>query len=288
MIDSQKASDSTSSLLLEIARCPIIDAWYAADSTEREKNSCNEIISYQVKNPEFNAVERKEFQAPEPWRGHLKRAPLLFVSSNPSIGPAKSIGHWNDADLVSFHDGSFDREESNSCGGSVVDGAYIRNDGGSRGKYIRFWGAILNIARELMPSEKVAIPGTDYALTEVVHCKSRGEKGVNGRKGAVKPCSELYLERIVTESEACVIVVLGNAARWAMTWVFKNLGALVNEPPEWGKVCGPTIVAGRERYVVFMPHPNARTQRTFAAIVKQHDIEQLKQSLLEARRNVVG
>jgi len=270
MVDEQTLAENAATLLVEIARCPVIDAWYAADPAERMTNSCTRIITYQYR--EFGAVERAAYQAPEPWRGDVVHAPLLFLSSNPFIAPGEGFGDWDDAAMTSFFTDSFDPDR-----GNIVDGTYARNRDGSRGGYVSFWGGILGLARELMgPS---VTPGRDYALTEVVHCKSRSEIGVNGPRGAIEPCGKRYLRRVVAVSGARVIVVLGSAARWSMERFFQDLGVPPDVKPQWGSVWGPIIVADRERFVVFMPHPNAHMKRTFVELVQKGDIERLQACL---------
>ncbi len=271
MVNGQTRAEIAASLLLEIARCPIIDAWYAADSAERTTNPCTEIITHQYE--KFGAVERATYQAPEPWRGDLC-APLIFLSSNPSIVPGEGNGDWDAAALASFFTDSFDPDR-----GNIVDGAYGRKPDGSRGRYVAFWGGMVRLARELMgPS---VTPGRDYALTEVVHCKSQREIGVNGPRGAIRECSERYLRRVVAVSDARVIVVLGAAARWARSWTFSDLGMPPDVTPQRGSVWGPIVVAGRERCVVFMPHPNAHMKRTFAELVQEDDIKKLQACLAD-------
>jgi hypothetical protein len=54
---------------------------------------------------------------------------------------------------------------------------------------VRFWSAVKQRAKELLPEESVR-PGLDYALTEVVRCKSREEVGV---AEAAAVCSNRYL-----------------------------------------------------------------------------------------------
>jgi hypothetical protein len=262
-------------LLLEIARCPVIADWYG-DPAQRPRSPCHRIIDYQLQ--EFGAATLDRFQLPEPWRGHLEQAPLLFVSSNPSIGmgspdvPSEEQGHpgmsWDDSRIASFFVKSFDDW--------IVDGAYGRPTRPSmrRGKYVRFWGGILKLAREL--HEQDVRPGNDYALTEVVHCKSQREIGVNGPDGALVPCAERYLKRVLAVSGARVIVVLGATARWAVTHVIG-----LPDVPGWGDVLGPVSIGERARLMVFLPHPNAHMPRTFGARVAPADLVRLRAALPE-------
>ncbi len=265
-MDCPADSQTASALLQEIAHCPVVADWYARPD-RRQDNPCAAIIAYQAR--EFGAVERSAYQLPEPWRGDLERVPLLFVSSNPSIGPTgpDEYPRWDwAAEGIEAH-------FVNSFVDGIIDGAYINAGGGRRGPYVAFWGGILERARELFGPD--VSPGTDYALTEVVHCKSRQEIGVHGRRGALLPCTRRYLRRVVSLSGAKVIVVLGGAARSAVTQELTELGML-GMRPEWGSVLGPVPIGERERTVVFLPHPNAYRRRSFAACVSPENLEHLR------------
>ncbi len=54
-----------------------------------------------------------------------------------------------------------------------------------------------------------AEPFRDYAMTEVVHCKSKNEVGV---KKAAATCADRYLDRVVALSPAEVVVIVGSHA----------------------------------------------------------------------------
>ena len=54
-----------------------------------------------------------------------------------------------------------------------------------------------------------ARPGEDFALSEVVHCKSKKEEGV---ASALSTCSGRYLNELLSCSGALVIVLVGKKA----------------------------------------------------------------------------
>jgi hypothetical protein len=54
-------------------------------------------------------------------------------------------------------------------------------------------------------------------LTETVHCKSEGETGV---EKALTTCARMYLKRVLTQSPARVVFVVGAQAARAVTEVF--------------------------------------------------------------------
>lgn len=64
-------------LLQEIAHCPIVEE---CKTDPHGGHPCTAIVMSQAS--EFLA----NHQVPEPWSGHLEIAPILFLSSNPSIG----------------------------------------------------------------------------------------------------------------------------------------------------------------------------------------------------------
>ena len=80
-----------------------------------------------------------------------------------------------------------------------------------------------------------AQPGIDYALTEIVHCKSKHETGV---REAEDFCANRYLKRVLSLSAAGILVVLGKAARQAMARQFALPSELATYGPlEFVVVC---------------------------------------------------
>ncbi|MFN2471237.1 MAG: uracil-DNA glycosylase family protein [Gaiellaceae bacterium] len=122
-------------------------------------------------------------------------------------------------------------------------------------------------ARELLPGRDVR-PGFDYALTEAVRCKSRGEAGV---ADALETCSSRYLRRTLEQSGSQLVVVLGRHAAWAVS---AQLGV-----PARPRLHPDVSVGGKARAVVFMPHPNARVARSFAAVLGKDGLALLRARL---------
>ena len=119
---------------------------------------------------------------------------------------------------------------------------------------VRFWAAVRARASELLG--RLAIPGFDYAITEIVHCKSGSEVGVSE---AEEFCADLYLRRIVAASSAPILVAMGDVAGREIRRVFSL-------PPD-GRLHGPLEIGASQRLFSFLPHPNARQNRTFASCV---------------------
>jgi hypothetical protein len=220
------------SLLLEIAHCDLVGKCLT-DKTFR--NGCATIVRSQP------SKTLEEHRLPEPWRGHLETAPILFVSSNPSIGSNETEGSPDprgkdsDAYITDYFDNSFDSHIP------------ARDFNG-----VRYWTGVRARASELLA--RTAIEGYDFALTEVVHCKSRQEIGVDE---AVGECTRRWLGRVLEQSGARVIVVMGKYAEAAMRSHLQIRSV--------AKLWGPRRIGTISRYVAFLPHTNHRGLRTFAA-----------------------
>ncbi|WP_127077578.1 uracil-DNA glycosylase family protein [Rhodomicrobium lacus] len=240
-------------LLLKIARCPLVESWY---DDHLISNKCYEILTTQQ-------VEFSAHQIPEPWSGDITKAPILFLSSNPSIDNNSKYPVWD------WPDDQIEDYFSNRFGGRqqwIEDGIRCLNNDGSR-TTVRFWAAVKARARELL--EKAPMPGKDYALTEVVHCKSRNEVGV---AQVLSECVKRYLRPVLSEaSGAKIIVVLGNIAGQTLKQEFKM--------PANARMAGPVEVGLGNRYLVFLPHPNFRGPRTFRDCLEPSQLETLREAL---------
>lgn len=238
MIES-RGRENLQQLLDQIAHCPIAQACLAGDVGL----PCYPIVSSQQ-------VSAERFQVPEPWSGHLESAPILFLSSNPSLGADEMYptAAWPAARVADFFGARFEQREE-----PWVDRHMraLRTDGAPRGgRGTRFWIACHARASELLGRDATA--GTDFALAEVVHCKSKSEHGV---KEALLSCVEQWLSRLLAAAEARVVVLYGARARTAIEHVYHvtmTLEAPLSEPLE---------IEGSARLLVALPHPNARVPR---------------------------
>lgn len=230
------APDAELELLRGICRCPDVEAALLDDA-----HPCHRVVAAQP--PEL--VPR---HTPEPWSGHLTEAPILMVSSNPSLSTLERFpsAAWTDEDLADFFTERFTD--------GLARPAWIKNGsqtlqaapgiGGQpaysgRGAYL---SRVRQRAAEILGVP--ARPGVDYCLTEVVHCKSPKERGV---KEAAAHCSDLWLRRILALSPAPVIIIFGKTAQRHFEGLLDmTLGGLLH---------GPVPLGGRERLLVVMPHP---------------------------------
>jgi hypothetical protein len=210
-------------------------------------------------------VIRSQLQVPEPWSGELEHALILILSSNPSISTAEIYPRWEwpDEEIADF----FGRRFGGGRRQWIKDGTKSLRPDGSYGRATAFWAAVRQRAIELLQRE--VRPGVDYALTEIVHCKSKSEIGVAEAK---KRCVPRYLRRVLALAAAKVIVVLGKPARQAAQEEFGI--------PEDAVVYGPQALCGRERMLAFLPHTNYRGPRTFAGCLPAGKLEILRSFLL--------
>jgi uracil-DNA glycosylase len=238
------------SLLLEIARCPNVGACLANPGAA---HPCREVVAVQV--------GQVEHQLPEPWNGDIERAPILFVSSNPSIGLEEHYpdASWTDDAIAEFFENRFEHW--------MKDGLYgLHKDQKTRGRAVRFNSCVKRNAERILGRPPKA--GRDYVFTEVVHCKSKQERGVSA---ATAECSRRYLGRVLGLSGAKVIVVLGDAARGAMAAHLARQIAI--------GVLDRAEVDARSRVLVALPHPNARKATRIDRVLAPKDLEQVREAL---------
>ena len=209
-------------LLFAITRCPEL----AIARTDRA-HPCSKIAGVQPSDV---------YQVPEPWSGHIEEAPILFISSNPSINEDEHFPTplWSQTDTIDYFQRRFDRDA-----GYVSEQAY---------KKVPFWREVRARAKEILKRE--AVPGHDFALTELAHCKSRKEQGV---REALPLCLERWFAALMEYSGSKIVILLGASARdtCAQLWKLDRRESVHFDIP----------IAGRNRAVVILPHPNARGKR---------------------------
>jgi hypothetical protein len=257
-------------LLLEIARCRI--CLRCKKGQEPPTHRCQRVVGVQ------SGVPLEKHHVPEPWSGHLASAPILFVSSNPSLNPGEDYPQWRwtKAEIADFFENRFGggRKEW------VTDGARSLLADGTRSGSVPFWAGVRNRAGDLLG--RPALPGVDYALVEVVRCKSTKEQGVSEAR---ETCSDLYLRRTVEASGATVVVTLGEKARPTVESIFGG-------PPRAGTF-GPTTVGGRDRYFASLGHPTSGEPKRWENCIGLQAMLDLREAIepaapSEARRGLGG
>jgi hypothetical protein len=247
------------SLLTDIARCPIVEQCLKGENV----HPCSKIVGSQ------GVATVEAFQSPEPWSGHISKAPILFLSSNPSIGITSEGQYprstWDDESIEDYFENRF----GGSSLSSVANGIYDHLSNGERAStFTRYWAGVRSRAAEILGKAKAdVIPGTDYALSEAVRCKSTKEIGVTE---ALDTCVALYLDPTLRASAAKVIVVVGSEAEKAI----RRHYALTSK----SSLHGPIEIAKARRYLVFLPHPNGYAkQKTLAGCLSDVELTELRE-----------
>lgn len=196
--------NETRDLLLEIARCPNIDLCYKGSSCV-----CNEIVRTQNS-------DKEKYQLPEPWNGKLETAKILVVSSNPSFSDDEDFPQmdWDDEKIIDFFDNRFNGIYTHVTKDNKVS---VNNLDGTHGKAVTHWGYIRNRIAELLYNNCDALVkhGEDYCLTEVVHCKSEKEAGLNSLN--ISECYNKYFDRIMRLSNCKIVIIIGVTAFKALS-----------------------------------------------------------------------
>ena len=245
---------STEELLVAIARCPDV-----SKACQDDGHPCARVVQHQ------DCADGARRHVPEPWNGHLETAPILFVSSNPSYDAREHFPSAGDLDreIIDFFERRFDDW--------IVDGnrPVVRPGEGPKAS-VRYLSEIRRRAAEILPDP---IPGVDYALTEVVHCKSPRRIGV---AKAASHCAEAWLGRVLSASGAAVVVATGKDARRA---VRDHLG-LVEEVPHH--------VDGDGRHWLFIGGIGSAEVRKLSRLLDGRTLSGVRQAVEQARAERSG
>src|ERR1035437_3115128 len=136
---------------------------------------------------------------------------------------------------------------------ATPDGHFHLHDGSLSPKSVTFWAGVRNRASEIYG--RPATPVDDYVMTEVVHCKSKGDRGV---KAAAGNCADRHLDHILALSPAPLLVILGKRARellvprWDLGPEFGTAATAGKD--EWANL-QVRNVGGRDRLIPFLCHP---------------------------------
>ena len=252
-------------LAKEICSCPLV-----TNSLKDGKHPCSKIVKLQAGDTSSNS----DRQRPEPWMGNLGQSKILFISSNPSINdeviPFREnfpTYQWDEELSASFFTTrvgqhvTFNHPTLPNFITRSMDGQY--RNGLKRPLVPQYtWKKIHERAKELLGD--VADPSRNYALTEVVHCKSRNEEGV---KEAGPVCIDMWMDRILKESPARILVIVGGKVRDAFAkpklGVTENFGSGKHyaKMTQLGRALRDIQVIGGSsdrRIVIFNYHPAAR------------------------------
>ncbi|WP_053764629.1 hypothetical protein [Leptospirillum ferriphilum] len=232
-------------LLLSIAHCSEVKRFLASKDII---HPCSKIVLSQA----------SPFQLPEPWNGNLVFAPILFISSNPSINEKEEYPDysWEDSHIVSFFENRFQ-------GDQTYDRRVLLKSG-EHSQKVKYWNELrIRTAEILQCAPEIVEFGKDFSITEVVHCKSRKNKGV---KESLDICSQKYLKKILEVSGAKLLVILGKFARMGIKPLLVQEGL-----PSDQIFIKPSDFLGQERCLVFLPQPGSAQKRKFESCLSKED-----------------
>jgi len=218
------------------------------------KHDCNTIVDFQrslgISNP-------SDFQLPEPWSGAIQDTPILFFSLNPSIyaDDFTPDATWPLPMVGDFFENRFkDRGKY-----SWVNNHKVLKKDGTYGAKVRYFSAMQKQADRLFG--RTTIPGVDYTLSEIVHCKS--QRSVGAIK-AMPPCVDLFLMgRVSVALNVKVIVLVGRLAVKAFKGRVKKIRLFNSQ--------------GRSIIVVSIPHPNSYIgPKSIEAILSEEDLSTIR------------
>jgi len=241
-------SEQAEKLLLEIARCK--------NFLKSKNTNCEMIV---------NSQKQKQKQLPEPWNGDIENSKILFISSNPSIDVNEyyPLEAWKNEFIIDFFKNRFSQEKDyvkRNLYPKLNNNKYAKN-------WVRYWAYIKNISKKLL-NKKDVIPGIDYALTEIVHCKSIREYGV---PKALDDCVNKYLKRILTLSNAKVIIIVGDKSKKIIEKQIK-INFQKNNFTE-------KIIEGKKRIIFAIPHSNSRKCRVLENVLTPTAINKIREKL---------
>ncbi len=237
-------------LLFDIAKCC---NFIKLTKNNNLNHPCNDIVDFQRKNG--NAQNINDFQLPEPWSGDIINAPILVISSNPAYSKDELYPtlNWPDPMIADFFINRFKDRGKYSW---VLNNKVLNKDG-TRSNTVRYWSSIQKRVEEILG--RPAKPGIDYCLTELVHCKSSGEKGV---KKALPVCACNFCCDLLEITGAKLIIVIGSIAK---NYIKANCSSPDGIP------------------TIYLPHPNARGKKKVSDYYSKKEIEKLRELL--SRKN---
>ncbi len=269
----------------------VCDCREVSNALSSSSHPCHEVVSVQGL-----TLEPATRQRPEPWFGNLQSAKVLFISSNPSINedhgdqreefptyewePERAARFF--VERITTRDDSpvtFDHAEEKNFLTRCLDGEY-RSGVTQPKKPQPTWNNTHERALELLGPE--ADPRSNYAITEVVHCKSRMGRGV---EASAAFCTDMWMTRILEASQANVVVLLGRHVR--DKFALSRLGSA----PDFGNGSSYSVMqpidrclrdtfvsdyGGRNRVYLFNWHPTAMKLRTLSKVYGQGAVHALQ------------
>lgn len=221
----------TQELAFEISSCVEV-----CNSFNHSDHPCHKVVNWQKeKLGKIDNVEGSNMHRPEAWTGNLDIAKILVLASNPSFDKNEHFPdwstNWSEEEIVDFATNRFGSRKRSygAVDGPSIDDAdkTIGKNGNlskSRVKYWKHIRSLVAIILEKAETETSAV--SDYAMTELVHCKSENEIGVSK---ALDKCASKWFEKIMEISPAKLILVLGGKPAKHLTNLYPEI------PADWGR-----------------------------------------------------
>jgi hypothetical protein len=286
--------DDVTKLALDISSCCEV-----SKALTDLNHPCHKVVDWQAKewSPQVLQIENSRMHRPEAWTGDLSIARIVFLASNPSFNLDESFPNWSNMwsqdQIVDFAKRRFIREGERFFGaidsGPNRDKTYLESKELSENS-VAYWREIRGRVAELLGKDVSEVSAhEDFVMTELVHCKSFKEIGVNESLGK---CSSKFLHRIFELSQASHIVVMGKKPAQQLiklfpeipnTWGFWKLddgstrgfwpksteiSAAIKDgrwsPSEQRKHTVELSIGGKTRQVIWLPRPNSSYPRTLA------------------------
>lgn len=284
--------DEVTKLALEISSCSEVSSALTDGS-----HPCHKVVDWQSKqwDPQVLQITNSRMHRPEAWTGNLKSAQIVFLASNPSFNPDERFPNWSrswsEDQIIDFATRRFIQEGERDYGaidnGPNRDRTYLESTELSD-KSVAYWREIRARVAELLGKQtsEVSAHG-DFVMTELVHCKSFDEIGVDE---SLAKCSSHYLSGIFDLSPASLIIVMGKKPAQQLiklfpeipdTWGFWKLGSGSTRgfwpkrseiasaikdgrwsPSEQKKHTVELLLGGKKRQVIWLPRPNSSYPRT--------------------------
>jgi hypothetical protein len=218
---------------------------------------CDEIIRYQK-------TSYNDFQIPEPWTGNLDEADVLFISSlNPGYDKNENYPSykWGQNEIMNFFENRFNNRRYTSKEFKPLDKT------GENLKMPHYWSEVQNIL-ELITGTNQGLGYKRYAMTEIVHCKSKKWTCFKKSGRAIqKECENKFLKRILDITNASVIICFGSEAKDYFWSRFKNIYQENSNFIE-------TVWNDKKRIIVFLGQPGSSQPRM--DIIKK-ELEKIKE-----------
>lgn len=212
-----------------------------------------------------------DFQVPEPWSGDIENAPILFVGINPGFTPGElypklNNPYWTDPNSPGLFDLSkvedfFENRFNNDKNTHPNPYVKITNQQGKLSFSVRmndgsyknvqgYWNYIQSISDCLL--KRPTTPGIDYALTELVHCKSANIRGI--KTGCYKKCANSFFNDILSvATNLQYLIVIGAQTRKYVATLLNHCDP--NHPTNPTKyICYSTTINGKNVNVLYADH----------------------------------